>query len=139
MAHLGAFAVTVNRYEWGTTCPGTDGAVSVALPQGSKLVGVYATGRNDGAAAADVPALQWTFEGYPTLGGAQSPCAQGNQGGQGGAAGQALAASCPAGSRLAPDARCQGWVVFQVPESMTIPGSIVSLQAPASAQWRLPA
>jgi hypothetical protein len=126
VARIGGMAVTLSRYEWGYTCPaaGDNGVPGAGL----KFVTVYASGRDDSAAPVNVPPIQWSLEGYPAET-AQSSCRQDDQ---------AFAVACRAGSRLAQDARCEGWVLFKVPDGLDVTGSLVQAQGAGTAQWRIP-
>jgi hypothetical protein len=133
-AHVGGFAVTVNRYEWGYTCPGSSSSAADVKPaQGAKFVGVYATAHDEGSSAIQVPTLQWTLDGYSADDLAQSPCRLETP---------TFAGNCPPARSLTPDALCEGWVLFEVPEAVPVAGATVRLQAAALASpalWRLPA
>jgi hypothetical protein len=124
-ARLGGFSATVARYEWNVACPSGGGRAS----PGAKYVVLQIATRNDAAAALALPPVEWTVGGHlPASGGSCRP------------EGQALVEACP--RTLAPGARCEGWLLFEVPEALEVPGAIVQARAPGgvpdTARWRLP-
>lgn len=126
---LGNFGVTVSRYEWGPECAvGTPGRAAA----GRKLVTLQIAGRNDGAGTLTLPVVQWTVEGYPASLGAQLPCQPDEQ---------YLMNACYRSGQLPAGGRCEGWLVFEVPEQLEVPGATVSARGTSSvdsALWRLP-
>jgi len=128
-AGLGNFGVTVSRYEWGTECAGGTPGRAAA---GRKLVTLQIAGRNDGSATLTLPVVQWAVEGYPASLGAQLPCQPDDQ---------YLMNACYRSGQLPAGGRCEGWLVFEVPEQLEVPGATVSARGTSSvdsALWRLP-
>ncbi|HEV2122250.1 MAG TPA: hypothetical protein VGW38_05690 [Chloroflexota bacterium] len=122
---LGGFSVSVGRYEWSSACPTTGGQA----PPNTKFVAVHVTARNDASAALSLPLVEWTVGGHlPTSSASCRP------------EGQPLAEACP--RVLTPDARCDGWLLFEVPAAMEVPGTVVQARSaggvPHVARWRLP-
>jgi hypothetical protein len=129
-ARLAGLSATVSRYEWGLECPSGEGRPRPA----SKFVTLRIALRNDTGAVLVVPAVQWAVEGYLASAGAQAPCRPDEQ---------QLGNACLRTGQLAAGARCEGWLLFEVPESLDVPGSIVQARADAAgrpeiATWRLP-
>ncbi|CAA9284698.1 MAG: hypothetical protein AVDCRST_MAG77-4115 [uncultured Chloroflexi bacterium] len=129
-ARLAGLSATVSRYDWGLDCPGGEGRPR----PGSKFVTLRVALRNDTGAVLIVPAVQWAVEGYVASSGAQAPCRQDDQ---------QLTNACPR-TQLPPGTRCDGWLLFEVPETLEIAGSTVQARADATgrteiATWRLPA
>lgn len=124
-ARLGGFSVTVGRYEWSSACPTAGGQA----PPNTKFVAVHVTVRNDASAALALPPVEWTVGGH--LPAPSDSCRP---------EGQALAEACP--RVLTPEARCDGWLLFEVPAAMEIPGTTVQARSaggvPDVARWRLP-
>jgi hypothetical protein len=92
------------------------------------------TGRNELASPLTPPAVRWTVEDHEAAGGARMPCQ---------ADAQTFDNTCYGAGQLAAGARCAGWLLFEVPEALEVPGSIVTARAygvapPESALWRLP-
>lgn len=126
---LGNFGVTVSRYEWGPECAGGTPGRAAA---GRKLVTLQIAGRNDGTATLTLPVVQWAVEGYPASLGAQLPCQPDDQ---------YLMNACYRSGQLPAGGRCEGWLVFEVPEQLEVPGATVSARGTSSvdsALWRLP-
>jgi hypothetical protein len=129
-ARLSRFWVTVTRYEWSFTCPSGGGRAS----PGAKYVLLWVAGRNDDTTSLLQPAIQWSVGGHPPLAGAP-PCLPD---------GLSFADACP--RTLAPGARCEGWLLFEVSETLELPGAVVQARAtgapvddaPDTARWRLP-
>jgi hypothetical protein len=132
-ARFGSFSATITRYEWNTNCP--DGTGSA--PAGSKYVRLQAVGRNDGGGALTPPPLIWAVESTP--GGASLPCRP---------SGQSFDEACYRSGVLPAGGRCEGWLLFEVPVALDVPGALVTARAaapqvaPGSTQdvgrWRLP-
>ena len=133
-ARFGSFSATIVRYEWNTACP--DGAG--AAPAGSKYVRLQAVGRNDGGGTLMPPPLIWAVESTPA--GSSQGCRP---------AGQSFDEACYRSGAVAAGARCEGWLLFEVPAALDVPGSLVTArtagpQPPASSatqdigRWRLP-
>jgi hypothetical protein len=127
-ARFGDTALTVARYDWSSSaCPGGGGR---PVP-GTKYVVIRALARNDGATGVTVPGVQWSLGGRAPAAAAQPACDPG---------GQPFASAC-AGSLLAASARCEGWVLFEVPDTLDIPDALVQARAPTATlpvSWRLP-
>ncbi|HEV2122578.1 MAG TPA: hypothetical protein VGW38_07370 [Chloroflexota bacterium] len=125
---LGGLWVTVSRYEWSFTCPSGGGPPA----PGFKYVVLHLAGRNDAIEPLTVPAFQWTVGGHLPSSGGQVPCRP---------EGQSFAEACP--RTLPAGARCEGWLLFEVPEAMEVPGAIIQATSiggvPDTARWRLPA
>ena len=134
-ARFGGFSATILRYEWSTTCPGGTGRSA----PGAKFVLLQGTGRNDGSGAVSPPPLAWAIDSAPS--GASLPCRP---------EGQSFDEACYRSGALATGARCEGWLLFEVPESLDVPGALVTARVtgpqvtpgPATqdvGRWRLPA
>jgi hypothetical protein len=128
-ARFSGVSYTVSRYEWGYTCPSGGGQPST----GRKFVTLQVAARNNSGTTLGMPPLQWTFEGEPASAGAQMPCQPDEQ---------AFGNACPRTGTLPPEGRCEGWLLFEVPESLTVPGALTQARALAgsgeTASWRLP-
>ena len=125
---LGGIAVTVSHYQWGYECPSGTGKP----PAGNKLVTLEVAERNDGSSTLPAPPLVWTVAGSGVSTGSQSPCQPDEQ---------ALVNTCYRSAELPAGARCEGWLVFEVPESLDVPGSIVQARYAGGsdvATWRIP-
>ena len=134
-ARFGGFSATITRYEWSTTCPG---GTSRATP-GAKFVLLQGAGRNDGSGALNPPPLIWAVDSAPS--GASLPCRP---------EGRSFDEACYRSGLLTAGARCEGWLLFEVPESLDVPGALVTARVvgpqvtpgPATqdvGRWRLPA
>ena len=49
---------------------------------------------------------------------------------------QALPSVCRVGTPLSADARCEGWVLFRVPDALPVNGAVV--RAGGAGQWKIP-
>lgn len=129
LARVGGLSLTINRYEWNTNCPAGGGRAS----PGAKFVVLQASGRNDGSTAVTPAAAQWVVESVPA--GSSVPCRP---------EGQPFEDACYRSGALAPGARCEGWLLFEVPEQLDVPGAVVTarvLSGPAAGdigRWRIP-
>jgi hypothetical protein len=129
LARVGGLSLTINRYEWNTNCPTGGGRAS----PGAKFVVLQASGRNDGSTAVTPAAAQWVVESVPA--GSSVPCRP---------EGQPFEDACYRNGAIAPGARCEGWLLFEVPEQLDVPGAVVTarvLSGPAAGdigRWRIP-
>ena len=134
-ARIGGFSATIVRYEWNTTCPG---GVGRAAP-GAKFVLLQGVGRNDGSGALNPPPLIWAVESTPA--GASLPCRP---------EGRSFDEACYRAGALPAGARCEGWLLFEVPEALEVPGALVTARVAGPqatpgpttqdvGRWRLPA
>jgi hypothetical protein len=130
-ARFGSYSATIVRYEWSITCPGGGGR---AAP-GAKFVLLQAVGRNDGGASLSAPQLIWALESAAA--GASQPCQP---------EGRSYDEACARGGALPAGARCEGWLLFEVPEALEVPGALVTARQAAAppgsldvGRWRLPA
>ena len=97
-----------------------------------------AVGRNDGGGALSPPPLIWAVESTPA--GASLPCQP---------EGRSFDEACYRSGVLAAGARCEGWLLFEVPEALDVPGALVTARiagpqvtpGPTTqnvGRWRLP-
>ncbi|HEU5317818.1 MAG TPA: hypothetical protein VFX49_17030 [Chloroflexota bacterium] len=130
-APVGGLALTINRYEWNTNCP----AGGARAGTGRKFVVLQAVGRNEGAGAASATAAQWSIDsgagsGFPT--GSSVPCRP---------EGASFEEACYRSGAIPAGGRCEGWLLFEVPEEVSVPGAVVSARVVgtgAEGRWRLP-
>ena len=133
-ARFGGFSATIVRYEWNTACPGGTGR---AAP-GAKFVLLQGVGQNDGSGALNVPPLIWAVESTPA--GASLPCRP---------EGRSFDEACARSGLLPAGARCEGWLLFEVPEALEVPGALVTARVAGTqvtpgpttldvGRWRLP-
>jgi hypothetical protein len=129
LARVGGLSLTINRYEWNTNCPAGGGRAS----PGAKFVMLQASGRNEGSTAVTPSAAQWVVESVPA--GSSVPCRPD---------GQPFEDACYRSGAIAPGARCEGWLLFEVPEQLDVPGAVVTarvLSGPSAGEtgrWRIP-
>ena len=133
-ARFGGFSATITRYEWNTACPGGAGRAAT----GAKFVLLQGVGRNDGSGALSPPSLIWAIESAPA--GASLPCRP---------EGRSFDEACYRDGLLPAGARCEGWLLFEVPEALEVPGSLVTARVAGPlvtpgpttqdvGRWRLP-
>lgn len=125
-ATVGGLALTINRYEWNTSCPVGDARAGT----GRKFVVLQAVGRNDGSGAASPTAAQWAVEGVPA--GSSVPCRP---------EGTPFEEACYRSGAIPAGGRCEGWLLFEVPEGLSVPGAVVSARVVGTGtegRWRLP-
>lgn len=128
-ARFAGYSLTVARYEWGSACPNG----GRTFP-GVKFVTLQAAARNDLATALALPGVQWSLEGRPAGSASQPPC-QGE--------GPSFSDACLRAGQLPAGARCDGWLLFEVPESMDVPGALAQARVTGAGAadtvfWRLP-
>jgi len=133
-ARFGGFSATIVRYEWNTVCPGGTSRAAA----GAKFVLLHGVGRNDGSGALSPPSLIWAIESAPA--GASLPCRP---------EGRSFDEACYRDGLLPAGARCEGWLLFEVPEALEVPGSLVTARVAGPqvtpgpttqdvGRWRLP-
>lgn len=133
-ARLGSFSATVMRYEWSTACPSGTGRAAA----GTKFVVLQGVGRNEGSGALTPPPVIWAVESTPS--GASLPCRP---------EGRSFDEACYRNGALPAGSRCEGWLLFEVPERLDVPGALVTARVagplatpgPGTAdvgRWRLP-
>ena len=133
-ARFGGFSATIVRYEWNTACPGGSGR---AAP-GTKFVLLQGVGRNDGSSPLSPPPLVWAVESTPA--GASLPCRP---------EGRSFDEACYRSGALPVGGRCEGWLLFEVPEALEVPGALVTARVAGPqvtpgpgtqdvGRWRLP-
>lgn len=126
---FGDLAVSIDDYHVTHACPGNQGG---APADGAVFMIVYATAGNMGDNAVNLPHFAYNLEGYRAgLGSRLGQSCRYD--------GEAFGNACwKTGGTLFPGARCDGWILFEVPQSFALSNHTLTVTAGrAVAQWLL--
>jgi hypothetical protein len=130
-ARFGDLSLSLDDYHVTGRCPGDQTGTSA---EGAVFVIVYLTARNVGEDAVDLPGFDYQLGRYRPGLGAGRTCQYDIE---------AFARACRRTGRLFPGARCEGWILFEVPRAFDTSRHHVKVTTrsargePEAAEWIL--